>query len=152
ERAIDYDEIEPVTAKGKAEPVPGWLARSARSRAHVERAHGAQLVGRQRELALLVGALERARGERSSQLVTLVGVPGIGKSRLVLELYGHIDREQEITSWRFGRCLPYGDGVTFWALAEMVKAQAGILEGDDEAETERKLDAVVDDPWIASQL
>ncbi len=55
-------------------------------------------------------------------------------------------------SWRHGRCLAYGEGITFWALAEMVKAEAGILEGDDAAETERKLHAVVDDPWVESHL
>ena len=100
---------------------------------------------------LLTGALDRARQERSTQLVTLVGIPGIGKSRLVLELYASVEREPEITAWRHGRCLAYGDGITFWALGEMVKAQAGILEDDDEHEVERKLAAVSDDPWIVVQ-
>jgi len=152
ERAIEFAEAEPVEAKGKAQPVPVWEAVAARARASVERAHGAALVGRRRELELLSGALDRARQERSPELVTLVGVPGIGKSRLVLELYGLIERETELTSWRHGRCLPYGEGVTFWALGEMVKAQAGILEEDDNAEAERKLRAAVDDPWIESHL
>src|SRR6476659_8167859 len=87
ERVIEYAESEPVPAKGQSEPVPSWIALGARLRAHVERAHGADLVGRERELALRAGSFERARGERSPELVTLVGVPGIGKSRLVLELY-----------------------------------------------------------------
>jgi hypothetical protein len=152
ERAIEYGEVEPVTAKGKAAPVAAWLALRPRSRVHVDRSHGAGLVGRQRELELLGGALDRARQERSPELVTLVGVPGIGKSRLVYELYRRIEDEPEITSWRQGRCVPYGEGVTFWALSQMVKAQAGILEGDDEEETARKLHAVVGDPWIESQL
>ena len=152
ERAIEFAEAEPVEAKGKAQPVAAWQAVAARSRASVERAHGAALVGRRRELDLLSGALARVRQERSPELVTLVGVPGIGKSRLVLELYGLIERETELTSWRHGRCLPYGEGVTFWALGEMVKAQAGILEDDDDAEAERKLSAAVDDPWIESHL
>ena len=106
---------------------------AARARVGVDRVHGATLVGRAREIALLEDALARTLGERSPQLVTLVGVPGIGKSRLVLELYGAIERHPDLISWRHGRCLPYGEGVTFWALGEMVKAQAGILEGDDEA-------------------
>ena len=72
--------------------------------------------------------------ERSPQLVTLVGVPGIGKSRLVLELFHAVERHPELIHWRHGRCLPYGEGVTFWALGEIVKAQAGILESDSEAE------------------
>ncbi len=151
-KAIEYAEAEPVEAKGKAQPVVAWRVLRARARASVERVHGATLVGRGREVELLAGALDRVRQERSPELVTVVGVPGIGKSRLVLELYGRIEREEELTSWRHGRCLPYGDGVTFWALGEMVKAQAGILEDDDEAETERKLHAAVDDPWIESHL
>ena len=73
-------------------------------------------------------ALER---ERTPQLVTLVGVPGIGKSRLVWELARAVDADPDrIVFWRQGRSLPYGEGVAFWALAEMVKAQAGILETD----------------------
>src|SRR4029077_18073139 len=91
----------------------------------------ASLVGRGRELDLLSSTLGRVREERSPQLVTLVGVPGIGKSRLVHELAGIVDSEQELITWRQGRSLPYGDGVTFWALAEIVKAQAGILESDE---------------------
>jgi class 3 adenylate cyclase len=152
EQVIVYDEAEPVAAKGKAEPVSVWLASSARSRVSVERVHGAALVGRRRELELLFGALDLAREERSPQLVTLVGVPGIGKSRLVFELYGRIEQEEELTFWRHGRCLPYGDGVTFWALGEMVKAHAGILEGESEEEAARKLHDAVDDPWLESHL
>ena len=79
---------------------------------------------------VLRDALARVRAERTPQLVTLVGVPGIGKSRLVYELSRIADAEAELITWRQGRSLPYGDGVSFWALAEMVKAQAGILESD----------------------
>jgi predicted ATPase len=64
------------------------------------------------------------------QLVTLVGVPGIGKSRLVWELKELVEAEPELTVWRQGRCLPYGEGVPLWALGELVKAQAGILDTD----------------------
>src|SRR5204862_731664 len=135
----EYREAEPVEAKGKSEPIPVWHAVAARSRVSVERVHGVRLVGRRREVELLVGALERARQERAPELVTLMGVPGIGKSRLVLERFDRLEQEPEITFWRHGRCLPYGDGITFWALGEMVKAQAGILEGDGEEEAGRKL-------------
>jgi class 3 adenylate cyclase/tetratricopeptide (TPR) repeat protein len=152
ERAIEYREGRRVEAKGKIEPVPVWEALQARARVGVDRVHGAALVGRAREVALLEDALERTLGERSPQLVTLVGVPGIGKSRLVLELYGAVERYPDLISWRHGRCLPYGDGVTFWALGEMVKAQAGILEGDEPDAAERKLAAAVSDSWIASHL
>ncbi len=152
ERAIEYREAASIDAKGKTEPVTAWEAVRARARIRVDRAHGSTLVGRGREVAVLDGALARTLGERSPQLVTLVGVPGIGKSRLVFELYRAVERHPELISWRSGRCLPYGDGVTFWALGEMVKAQAGILEGDAEAEAERKLAAAVADRWIESHL
>ena len=86
-----------------------------------------------------------SREERSPQLVTLVGVPGIGKSRLLYELSQIVDAEPDLISWRQGRSLPYGEGVSFWALAEMVKAQAGILETDDAAAAEAKLAQAVSD-------
>ena len=91
------------------------------------------------------GTLRRVVAEREPQLVTLVGVPGIGKSRLVYELLGVVESDDELVYWRQGRCLPYGDGVAFWAFGEMVKAQAGILETDSSAETLRKLAEMVDD-------
>ena len=65
------------------------------------------------------------------QLVTVVGEPGIGKSRLVTELRTALDERPDLVTWRHGRCLPYGEGITFWALGEIVKAEAGILESDD---------------------
>ncbi len=139
-QAIDYREVEPVVAKGKAEPVQVWEAQEARSRFGVDVGQeGAPLVGRRRELDFLTDALTRAREERSPQLVTLVGVPGIGKSRLAYELSRVVDADPELIYWRQGRSLPYGDGVTYWALAEMAKAQAGILETDTPKEAERKL-------------
>ena len=83
------------------------------------------------------------RREREPQLVTLVGVPGIGKSRLVTELLTQVDAIPDLITWRQGRCLPYGEGVSFWALGEMAKAQAGILETDSAEVAEEKLaDAV----------
>jgi len=161
DQKIDYSESEPVTAKGKQEPVPAWEVLQARSSFGVDlgQSQRAPLVGRERELDVLVGALERVRAERSPQLVTLVGVPGIGKSRLVYELSQVIENEPEITSWRQGRSLPYGEGVSFWALSEMVKAQAGILEtdstGEAAAKLERSVRELIDDSeagWIERHL
>src|SRR5207244_8571975 len=85
------------------------------------------------------------RTEQSAQLVTLVGVPGIGKSRLVAELFQITEADPDLISWRQGRSLPYGEHVSFWALGEIVKAHAGILESDDTAEAEEKLAAMVVD-------
>ena len=134
--AIDYREHAPVEAKGKEEPVPVWEVVQARARFGVDLAPETRtpLVGREREVELLVGTLARARQQRSPELVTLVGVPGIGKSRLVGELFQSIERGGVLTYWRQGRSLPYGEGVSYWALAEMVKAQAGILETDSDEE------------------
>jgi class 3 adenylate cyclase len=144
--AIEYRPAEPVSAKGKSEPVAAWEAVGARARvgAGAGRASAAPLVGRERELELLVQTLARVREERSPQLVTLVGVPGIGKSRLVSELARVVEQDDELVGWREGQSLPYGEGVTFWALAEIVKAQAGILESDTGEQAGQKLRRTVE--------
>jgi tetratricopeptide (TPR) repeat protein len=92
--------------------------------------------------------------------VTVVGEPGLGKSRLVWELGQAIDRRPELVRWRQGRCLPYGEGITFWALGEIVKAEAGVLESDSPAAAEAKVEravasAVADESerqWLADRL
>ena len=105
--------------------------------------------------------MARVERERTLQLVTLVGVPGIGKSRLVWELAQAVDADPDrIVFWRQGRSLPYGEGVAFWALAEIVKAQAGILETDSAETAETKLVETVSDlvpdaseaRWVETQL
>ena len=159
---IDYNPIAPVVAKGKAEPIAVWEAVAPRSRQGVDirQTGGAPLVGRETELEALVQALSRARTAHEPQLVTLVGVPGIGKSRLIWEFFRRLDAETELYTWRQGRSLPYGAGVSFWALGEMVKAEAGILETDEPATAGTKLDqsvsAVVADEsqrdWISGHL
>jgi class 3 adenylate cyclase/tetratricopeptide (TPR) repeat protein len=147
DRAIEYDEAEPVTAKGKQAPIPVWRALAPRSGFGLDigGAGRAPLVGRERELDVLLNALERARAAREPQLVTLVGVPGIGKSRLVYELYRTVEADQELITWRQGRSLPYGEGVAFWALGEIVKGQGGIHETDDENAAAEKLALAVRD-------
>jgi class 3 adenylate cyclase/tetratricopeptide (TPR) repeat protein len=157
---IEYREHAEVEAKGKEAPVPVWEIVQARARFGVDLTPESRtpLVGREREVELLVGALERARRQRSPELVTLIGVPGIGKSRLVGELFQSIERGGVLTYWRQGRSLPYGAGVSYWALAEMVKAQAGILETDSDEEVEAKLARTVeqlideDAEWVLSHL
>jgi class 3 adenylate cyclase len=157
---VEYVEHAAVVAKGKAEPIPVWEAVQARSRLgiDVERAT-LPLVGRRRELGVIVDAFERAKSEREPQLVTLVGVPGIGKSRLVGELFAQLEGLPDLVWWRQGRALPYGEGVSFWALAEMVKAQAGIQENDTPESAETKLREsvarVVDEDerdWVVEHL
>ena len=159
-QVIDYRPAEAVEAKGKAQAIRVWEAVQARSRLGVDvaHAHAVRLVGRERELAVLRDALGRALEDPSAQLVTIVGVPGIGKSRLVHELLQLVSARSDLVVWRQGRSLPYGEGVSLWSLAEMVKAQAGILDGDSSDEAAEKLvravDEVVSDEsaWVLRHL
>jgi tetratricopeptide (TPR) repeat protein len=109
------------------------------------------------EKPLLIGTYERAAQQRSVQLVTVVGEPGVGRSRLVAELFAYIAAKPEFTRWRQGRCLPYGEGITFWALGEIVKAEAGILESDSVEVAAAKLEAAVspeelERQWLLQRL
>jgi class 3 adenylate cyclase len=141
ENAVEYREAAPVRPKGKTAAVLVWEAVGPRARLGVDIAFRgrAPLVGRSQELDVLLGALARIRREGSPQLVTLVGAPGIGKSRLVFELSAAIDVQPDLVTWRQGRSLPYGEGLSLWALAEMVKSQAGVLETDSADDAEAKL-------------
>jgi class 3 adenylate cyclase/tetratricopeptide (TPR) repeat protein len=143
---IDYRDAPAVEAKGKAEPVRVWEVVGAHSAfgSDVEEKLRTPLVGRVRERGLLADALARVRTEESVQLVTLVGVPGIGKSRLVAELFNVVDADPDLISWRQGRSLPYGESVSFWALGEIVKSHAGILESDDADTAAAKLASTID--------
>jgi class 3 adenylate cyclase/tetratricopeptide (TPR) repeat protein len=158
---IRFEERDVVEAKGKTDGVPVWEAVEARSRLGVDvvRTAASELVGRTRELDILRAALARVREERQPQLVTLVGVPGIGKSRLVYELLRVVEEDPEIIFWRQGRSLPYGEGISYWALAEIVKAQAGILDTDPAPDADAKLheavSSVVDEAesaWVEANL
>jgi class 3 adenylate cyclase len=158
-RAIAYREHESVAAKGKSEPVAVWEALEARSRfgVDVEQGRGTALVGRELEKPLLIGIFERSAQQRSVQLVTVVGEPGVGKSRLVAELLAYVEAKPGLVRWRQGRCLPYGEGITFWALGEIVKAEAGILESDSAEVSTAKLDGAVpqgepERQWLLQRL
>jgi class 3 adenylate cyclase len=162
DRQITYQPADPVAAKGKAAPVEAWLVLTPKASLGVDvvQAPAAPLVGRERELDLLKDALARVRAEQAPQLITLVGVPGMGKSRLIWELLQTVEAEAELTIWRQGRCLPYGEGVALWALGEIVKAQAGILETDPAEQATAKLERAVADllgeereaAWVQAHL
>ena len=159
ERVFEYEPLEPALAKGKAEPLSLWHARAARSRfgTDITRRYTTPLVGRELEKPLLIATFERAAQQRSVQLLTIVGEPGVGKSRLVAELFAYLTAKPELTRWRQGRCLPYGEGITFWALGEIVKAEAGILESDSAEVAAGKLEAAIsreepERPWLLQRL
>ncbi len=145
ESAIEYRDAPAVDAKGKAVAVGCSEALRPRARHGIDVSQhgGAALVGRETERRLLVDAVDRAGRERSLQLVTLVGAPGMGKSRLVWELYRELEeRPGLVASWRQGRALAYGGGA-FDALADVVRAEVGVLETDDaEAVRSRLADAL----------
>jgi DNA-binding SARP family transcriptional activator len=156
---IGYRDMEPVVARGKREPLPVWEAVEPLAQPTADRPR-AELVGRVRELDQLADALARAVAERSPQLLTVLGVPGIGKTRLVEELAHVARRRPQVVTWLTGRSLPYGDGVTSWALSEIVKQRAGVLEGDPPDRAEAKLRTMVggllaaggDADWVLRHL
>jgi class 3 adenylate cyclase len=159
---IVYEEMEPVAVKGKPGPVPVWRAVSARSRygVDVEARYRTAFIGREMDLTLLKATYQRTLRESSLQLVTIVGEPGVGKSRLLAEFDIYVDEQEEIVFWRQGRSLPYGEGITFWALGEIVKAHAGIKESDSPEVAGDKLATVVsavvrdesDRAWLQTRL
>ncbi len=159
---IAYDDLDSVDLKGKADATAIWLATGTRARqgVAVEERHKGPFVGRDPERAVLVDSLDRTIGAETIQLVTVIGEPGAGKSRLLHEFKGVLDGRTDTFWWKQGRCLPYGEGITFWALGEIVKAQAGILESDSEADADRKLHhgvtALIEDStqaeWVVSRL
>jgi tetratricopeptide (TPR) repeat protein len=160
--AIEYEELEPVTVKGKAEPIPVWRAIGLRARLGVDlmQARPTPFIGREHDLALLKETYARTLRESSIQLVTVTGEPGVGKSRLVAEFRTFVDYQPEIVFWRQGRCLSYGEGITFWALGEVVKGEAGILESDGPEQAAEKLSssihAVIEEAsereWLEARL
>ena len=123
--AAEVEQIEPLQLKGKAQPVPAY--RLLRVRDAPERRHGARFVGRMREVAAIRDVWERVQTEQRCELVTIIGDAGVGKSRLVAEVLASI----KATVVR-GRCLPYGEGITYWPVVEVLK-QLAVLPPDDAA-------------------
>lgn len=157
--AFDCEAMAPLAAKGKAEVLRPWRVKApvARSGIDVQRVFASPFVGREVELGVLKGSFAKTVASGEPQFVLVTGEAGIGKSRLVFELARHVDETPEIvTAWRQGRALPHGDGATFWALSEIVRQQAGVLEDDDPATVEKKLRRAVpaapDAGWILERV
>src|SRR6266496_2097409 len=163
EATIVYDEAGAFELKGKAERVPLWRAlRVVAGVGGSRRSTGleAPFVGRDREMRLLKEMFHSTSEEKKAHLVSIVGIAGIGKSRLAWEFDKYTDGLIETNWWHRGRCLAYGEGVTYWALAEMVRMRARIAEGEDTASAMAKLRTAIEthvqDPeerkWVEPRL
>ncbi len=145
-RAIVFEPAGEQTLKGKSVPVPAWRAlrvvaeRGGRGRSD---ALEAPFVGRADELRLLKDLFHATTRERRARLVSVIGPAGIGKSRLAWEFNKYLDGLIETVWYHDGRSPAYGEGISFWALGEMVRRRAGLLETDDEPTTRTKIAASV---------
>ena len=152
-QAIAFEEAGEQLLKGKAAPVPAW--RALRLVAEIggrNRSEGleAPFVGRDDELRLLKDLFLATGREKRTRLVSVMGPAGIGKSRLAWEFLKYVDGLVEDTWWHSGRSPAYGEGITFWALGEMVRGRCGLVETDDEPTTRAKVGAAVRE-WISDE-
>jgi class 3 adenylate cyclase/tetratricopeptide (TPR) repeat protein len=161
--AVEYRRLEPLELKGKSEPVPAWEAvglATVTPRRHVGELAAAPFVGRTHELDLLDSLYGRVVREQRAHLVTVIGQAGVGKSRLLREIDARLRaHETAAPALRVGHCLPYGSGVVYWALGEIVRAEASIVDTDSADSAWRKLchyvedlrDEPAEEPGIQSQ-
>ncbi len=144
--AIAFGPAGDQSLKGKAAPVPAWRAlrvvaqRGGQGRSDLPEP---PFVGRDEELRLLKDLIATTGRDRRTRLVSITGPGGIGKSRLAWELEKYIDGISEAIYWHRGRSPSYGEGITFWALGEMVRRRVGLGETDDEAATRERIRATV---------
>jgi class 3 adenylate cyclase/tetratricopeptide (TPR) repeat protein len=136
---VEVEEVEPLELKGKAERVPAFRLVRVRQAVVAPARRESPVVGREAELARLAELFDEARSARAGRLVTIVADAGVGKTRLTQEF---VRRLGDGALGLEGRCLPYGDGITFWPLAEALKSEAGILDDDTADEARAKLRGV----------
>jgi class 3 adenylate cyclase len=151
--AIEYVELEPLTLKGKAEPVPAWEAVRAVVRGRAARAShdSTPLVGRADETDLLVSLFERVTSESRPHLVTVIGQAGVGKSRLLREFTHIVGDRRPPPAIRLGSCPAYGAGLAYWALAEIVRGTFEIADTDDGETAWRKLHSGIEELIAGSE-
>jgi class 3 adenylate cyclase/ATP/maltotriose-dependent transcriptional regulator MalT len=145
---VELEPLAPLQLRGFREPVQAHRAVCTVELAEPVRGLSAPLVGREAELELLENTFARTARDRRASLVTIYGDPGVGKSRLAREFIAGLEGATVLT----GRCLPYGEGVTYWPLAEMVKASSGISDDDPLDEAREKLRACCEDEAVADLL
>src|SRR3954449_3554807 len=136
-----FEAAEAIQAKGKAEPVEVWEVVGAQDGAGAEPRRETELVGREAELDELSTFCDELLEGRSAGLTAIVGAPGVGKSRLLLELVRRL--EKQFTVHR-GKCLSYGEGITYWPIVEIFKSAAGILQSDEREASAQKLDTFLE--------
>ena len=131
--AIEYSELQPLTLKGKSEPVPAWEATRVLDPGAAPRGARteAPLVGRQDESDLLMSLFDRVGRESRPHLVTVIGQAGVGKSRLLRELAVQTSARADKVAFRVGRCPAYGAGLAYWALGEILRDQFELVDTDD---------------------
>jgi class 3 adenylate cyclase/tetratricopeptide (TPR) repeat protein len=145
---IEVEFMTPLTLKGKAEPVPAYRLLSVGADRPVDSGPATPFVGRDEELRRLDEALGQAIRERTATLAAVVGDAGVGKSRLIREFgAAAADRARLVR----GRCLPYGDGITFWPLAEIVREAAGIAGDDSPNIAARRLHRLLERSGVVDQ-
>ena len=161
--AITFEPAGDQVLKGKATPVPAWRAvRVVAERGGRNRSESleAPFVGRDEELRQLKDLFHATAREGKSRLVSCIGPGGIGKTRLAWEFLKYLDGLLDVVWWHEGRSPAYGDGITFWALGEMVRGRAGLAETDDETITRAGVARIVREHvpdeaearWIESAL
>jgi class 3 adenylate cyclase/tetratricopeptide (TPR) repeat protein len=146
EAAIAYEDAGTHQVKGREQPVRAWTAlRVVAGAGGARRSVGleAPLVGRDRELQTILEASEASVEDGRARLAAVVGEAGSGKSRLLWEYFKYLDGIKESRYWHQGRCLSYGEGVAYWALAEMIRARAGIAEEEGTDTSRAKLSETV---------
>jgi class 3 adenylate cyclase/tetratricopeptide (TPR) repeat protein len=141
--AVRAEELSPLEVAGKPERIAAYRLLDVTPGAlpHARR-FDSPMVGREREFALLQSAFARATGERSCHLFTVYGSAGVGKSRLLGEALRVIGPDATVLR---GACLPYGDGITFWPVVEILKQATGIAEDDPEDQARRKIATLLED-------
>ena len=137
--AIEFEDAEPITAKGKAEPVPVWVAVGVHA-SPIRRGAETSFVGRAAELERLMTAWNRVIATDTPGFAIVVGEPGLGKSRLLHE----ISARAEGADVRVGNCLPYGEGITYFPVVQIMRDAAGVLFGDPIDVVSAKLDVFLD--------
>lgn len=163
QRSIDYEDVGERQVKGKSESVHAYRAVRVASLVQGrldDEIRQPPFVGRERELRLLKDSLTAVESEQRSRMVSIVGEAGIGKTRLAEEFKKFIDGYAQTIYWHWGRSPSYGDGVTFWALGEIIRSRAGIAEGEDPARSRTRIRTMLaqfvsddkDRDWIEPRL